>query len=589
MNKKEVYEYLNSGVDKSGNLKKICGFRKHFPELYQDFLDYDFDEHIKNLSFKQKLWHFLNDTQLIPVCKICGNPVSFLTRCGQWGYSVYCSGKCAMHDYEIKQKLDNTKEERYGDRKYNNSEKQKKTISEKNESFWKNRNEKSLKTRYDKNDGKYFSDDTIQKTKETNKKRYNVESYTQTDEFKKIIHDRHDEIQEKQYRTKHHNKSFNTSSVEDKFSIYLDSLGIEYIRQYKSDKYPFVCDFYIGVFDLYVEINASWTHGGHPFNPSNPDDIEKLELWKSKESKYYDNAIYTWTDLDVRKKEIVEKNGLNHIEIFSYDIDGCINEFNDYFHRLVLDYCLHSEFPGTSKWPPEHPIWDCSVGKCHSPRCAWYEPHLMKSAVDNWFSIHNKDKKVERSYIRELKTCKIENNVIKESSKRFLELVLNRFTIAKIAPKVTAISDKTVKKIIDESGIDISKGVYVPMSGFGGIPKGVRLWGDEHNVDVECECYDINPYFCEWYGWTKKDMLYQKVKTDKVVICCPPFGKEYEHWKGTPREMSDIDFKDWYGLIKEYIDAPDYIIIGPEVGSKNMKTGLFSKSTGVMLWKDETF
>lgn len=587
LNKLDVFEYIDSGVDKSGNLKKVGGFRKHFEELYQEFLVYKFKKHIKDLPFKQKLWHFLKDNQTIPVCKVCKKPVSFLTRSGQWGYSTYCSGQCAMQDDEIKQRLDHTKEERYGDRKYNNSEKQKQTLSEKDDSFWETRHQKSLETRFDKNDGKYFSDESIKKTKETNLKKYNAESFAQTDDFKRIIREKHDEIQEKQYKTKTNNKSFNTSSVENKFSIYLDSLGIEYIRQYKSDKYPFSCDFYIKPIDVYVELNGMWTHGGHPFNPKNPDDIEKFEMWKSKDNKFYNNAIYTWTDLDVRKRKTATKNRLNYIEIFSNDIEGCIKEFNDYFHEMVFEYCLVATFPGTSKWRWDHPIWNCHVGKYHSPLYVWNDPYFMKETVDNWFYMHQKDPKVERAYIKELMNCKIENNLIRKSSQRFLELILNRLTIAKIAPKVTAISDRTVKKIIDESGVDISNGVYVPMAGFGGIPSGVKLWGKEHNKNVECECYDINPLFCEWYGWTERDMLKQKVKTDKVVICCPPFGKDYEHWDGTPKEMSNIDFKDWHKLIKEYIDAPDYIIIGPEIGKKNEKTGLFAKSTGVMLWNDE--
>lgn len=87
-------------------------------------------------------------------------------------------------------------------------------------------------------------------------------------------------------------------------------------------------------------------------------------------------------------------------------------------------------------------------------------------------------------------------------------------------------------------------------------------------------------------------MLAQHVKTDKTVIVCPPFGKKYEHWKGTPDEMSDISFTQWYHYIKEYIDAPQYIIIGPEINGKTKKDGtrmcgLFYKKLGIQLWTDE--
>ena len=69
---------------------------------------------------------------------------------------------------------------------------------------------------------------------------------------------------------------------------------------------------------MFIECQYSWTHGGHPYNKEN--DKEKLELWKekAKTSKYYQNAINTWTIRDVNKREIANKNGLNYLEFFSY-------------------------------------------------------------------------------------------------------------------------------------------------------------------------------------------------------------------------------------------------------------------------------
>ena len=84
---------------------KEGGFRKHYPSFYNEYLKIKFPEDIDELPFKQKLWHFLTDIYIIPKCKICGNPVSFETRKGQWGYNTYCSGNCAMHDESIKQKM----------------------------------------------------------------------------------------------------------------------------------------------------------------------------------------------------------------------------------------------------------------------------------------------------------------------------------------------------------------------------------------------------------------------------------------------------------------------------------------------------
>ena len=58
--------------------------------------------------------------------------------------------------------------------------------------------------------------------------------------------------------------------------------NINYKTQYKSELYPFCCDFYFPDNDLYLEINAHWTHGYHPFDSTNKDDLLLLEQWKKK-------------------------------------------------------------------------------------------------------------------------------------------------------------------------------------------------------------------------------------------------------------------------------------------------------------------
>ena len=105
-----------------------------------------------------------------------------------------------------------------------------------------------------------------------------------------------------------------------------------------------------------------------------------------------------------------------------------------------------------------------------------------------------------------------------------------------------------------------------------------------HGLEPNIEAYDINENFCKWYGWTQRDVLAQVVHTDKVVVVCPPFGKKYEHWKGTPDEMSDIEFTDWVKLIKEHVIAPNYIFIGPETGEGKNKCGLFKRKLGISLY-----
>ena len=146
------------------------------------------------------------------------------------------------------------------------------------------------------------------------------------------------------YITKKKRHTFKTSNVEELFYNYLKEHNIECERQYKSELYPFQCDFYINNYDLYIEIQGNWTHGGdtslqthpHMYNPKDVLDIKQVELWseKSKYSKYYKNALYNWTVRDVNKRTVAKHHNLQYLEIFSYDINTIVNEFENYIKNL---------------------------------------------------------------------------------------------------------------------------------------------------------------------------------------------------------------------------------------------------------------
>lgn len=117
--------------------------------------------------------------------------------------------------------------------------------------------------------------------------------------------------------TKRKNKTFNTSILEE--TVY-NLLNNRYtvIRQYECEKYPHKCDFYIKELDLFIEVQGHWSHGKMIYDPNNKECIKKLHRWKekAKTSKYYQNAIKTWTYYDVLKREHAKKNKLNWIEFF---------------------------------------------------------------------------------------------------------------------------------------------------------------------------------------------------------------------------------------------------------------------------------
>lgn len=69
---------------------------------------------------------------------------------------------------------------------------------------------------------------------------------------------------------------------------------------------------------MFLEINGNWTHRPHPFRENNPEDLDRLNLWKSKgeSSKYYIAAIKVWTITDVKKRNTAKENNFKYLEIF---------------------------------------------------------------------------------------------------------------------------------------------------------------------------------------------------------------------------------------------------------------------------------
>lgn len=127
----------------------------------------------------------------------------------------------------------------------------------------------------------------------------------------------------KEYRTKKENNSFNISKPEENYyrELLKHYSKEDIIKQYNDEQYPYSCDFYIISKKLYIELNLNWTHGGHPFNETDSRDLQTLAQWRKKAqfSDYYKNAIYTWTDLDVRKQKIAFDNKLNYKYYYTFD------------------------------------------------------------------------------------------------------------------------------------------------------------------------------------------------------------------------------------------------------------------------------
>lgn len=178
------------------------------------------------------------------------------------------------------------------------------------------------------NKGRKVSDATIKKISESNKGHKNHHKTSTTwgkgtipwNKGLKGVQKWLPDQKERYYKTLSENGWFNESKVENKlYNDLCNEFGSEnVIRQYVDERYPYRCDFYVKPEDLFIEVNAFWHHGPHPFDSNNEDDIALLNEWKSKstENNQYSEAIKTWTIRDVEKIQIANKNNLNYKLIY---------------------------------------------------------------------------------------------------------------------------------------------------------------------------------------------------------------------------------------------------------------------------------
>ena len=248
---------------------------------------------------------------------------------------------------EVVKKVKETKKRLYGDENYNNIEKAKQTCFKKYgvEYIFKSKEiqDKIKQTILSKYGVEYAlqSNEVHDKIKQTNLRKYGAEYPLQSEfiqnKIKRILIYNYNvdnpwkckEFQQKAHETKKKNGSYGKSNEEDYvYSILVDIYGKDNVkRQYKSELYPFACDFYIISKNLYIEYNGMWTHGHIPYIGSKENEIQ-LKKWKQKAvtSDYYNSAIVTWTISDVKKRNTAKENNLNYIELWD------LNDVKKYFN-----------------------------------------------------------------------------------------------------------------------------------------------------------------------------------------------------------------------------------------------------------------
>lgn len=316
--------------------------KKRFPE----FVNYIDNKYPTNLKWTEKLYWWYHNIKSQPLCPMCGSPLKFYDF--DKGYQKYCSKKCANSCPLKNEKFKQTCLKKYGvdnPQQCNKiKERTKQTCLKKygveHPAQCDEIKEKSKQICLIKHGVEYNfqTKEAQEKFKQTCLKKYGVINPIQLDEIKEKSKQtclkkygapyisQVNEFKQKAYNTKKKNHTFSSSKIEEKFKLWLIDNNINFEFQYKSDKYPFKCDFYFPNKQLYLEIQGNWVHGFHPFDENNQTDIDTLNKWMSKKSKYYKGAIETWTKSDPYKRLLAKQNNLNWIEIFTNDVNYLIEE-----------------------------------------------------------------------------------------------------------------------------------------------------------------------------------------------------------------------------------------------------------------------
>ena len=316
--------------DKLMNTCKICGFVAQSPRgvVFHSMKQHNID--------RQQYYDMFYKRDGEGICPVCGKPTAFkgLTK----GYHEHCSVHCALIDPNVKDKYKTTIQKHYGvDHPMHSREladKQKSTLLDRYGVVNSMKNPESVakmrQTNIDRYSGIGFAAPELrEKSYSTIQKRYGYRCGVkkQAREKAKITWLRNygtlNPAQDMKIRQKMKDsqiKNGTSSKIEQQFKHRLDELGIKYIREYWSEKYPFFCDFYLPDFDMYIELNIYWSHVGHYFDINNPEDLALLEFWKQRAdagSEHYRTAIKTWTVSDIQKRDVALSNHLNYLVLWS--------------------------------------------------------------------------------------------------------------------------------------------------------------------------------------------------------------------------------------------------------------------------------
>jgi len=188
---------LKDLIDPSGKMFREKYVKAHYNNIYELINEFSYKNDLTNLSFKQQVYHYLNNITEKQYCKNpeCNNEVKF--RDSTIGYSLYCCNKCISLDPDIQKRKEETCLSKYGTKHQSSCEEIKKKKRETNQERYgydtplqnKEFLDKVKKTNLEKIGVEYplQNKEILNKMKETLMKNYGVEHQMYSDEIKEKI------------------------------------------------------------------------------------------------------------------------------------------------------------------------------------------------------------------------------------------------------------------------------------------------------------------------------------------------------------------------------------------------------------------
>lgn len=194
----------------------------------------------------------------------------------------------------------------------------------------------------------------VEKARRTQEERFGASHYAQSEEYR--VNQPMYKQAELEAKRQHH--TFNTSVCED--LLYERLVAVfgagHVIRQYQDERYPYACDFYVKDRDLFIELNASWTHGGRWWQSDSFWCRQQRDVWhgKAEVHAFYRQALDTWLVRDAAKRASAEAAGLNYLVFW----DANLKDADLWF---ACDCPDGQDWKREYSWIPER-IWDYGAG-----------------------------------------------------------------------------------------------------------------------------------------------------------------------------------------------------------------------------------